>query len=808
MKRVIAFLSSYRLMAVLITLYIVAMAWATFFEAGNGTSLTMTRFYHSWWFIALQGLMIVNFAVMSFAKGLYERKLWGVVVLHWSLAVVLAGAMVTHICSQEGVMHIREGESSSTLYIVEDGKVVSEEELPFTVRLNDFTVERYPGSMSPSYFESDVDITYGGESRNAKIFMNNIAYIGPYRLYQSSYDQDEAGTVLTVNRDMAGTVISYIGYILLLAGMIISFFDKNGRFRYLVGRLAAIKRGAALVAVLFLPGVLCAQMPGRQRVDLSVVERNAVAREAADSFAALLVQDPGGRVEPLGTYADKVMRKLHRSQGYGSLSSPQVLLGMVYDPYKWANVPVIELASGPLATEVGSADGYVTFNEMFDEAGDYKIAERVHEAYSKDAGARTKLDKEFMKLDEQVNILNALLSGRMLPMFPEPDSPVDKWVSAGDELSAFHGPDSLFVTMIFPYLFAEHENYLETGDMSGVRKVVAMMDTYQRAKASPEHLILRDKVRAELYYNRYNIFKISAVGYLAAGGALLAVLLWSLLGGGLKWERRFTATAAVVIALFFLYAAFGMGLRWYISGRAPWTNTYESMVYAGWCAVLAGLIFTRRSPVALAVATIMGGAVIMISQLNFLDPEITPLVPVLKSYWLMLHVAVVTASYGFFGVGALLGLVSLAVMVFTRRREALAKVEELAVINEIAIIIGLVLLTAGVFLGAVWANESWGRYWGWDPKETWALITMMAYAFVLHARLIPALRGTLAFSVMSIFALYTVLMTFFGVNYYLTGMHSYGSGHSINMFAVIVPSVAVIALTVAAVMRGTRTDSR
>ncbi len=806
MKKILSFLSSYRLMAVLIALYVVAMAWATFFEAGHGTSGAMAYFYHSWWFIALQGIMIVNFIALSFGKRLYERKMWGVVVLHWALAVVLVGAMVTHIYSQEGVMHIREGESSSALHIIEDGRVVFQEELPFSIRLNDFTVERYPGSMSPSYFESDVDITYKGESRHAKIFMNNIAYIGPYRVYQSSYDQDEAGTVLTVNRDMAGTVISYIGYVLLMVGMIMSFFDKNGRFRYLIGRLSDIKRGAVLMLVLLLPGVLCAQVPARSRVDAGVVERNAVAREAADSFAALLVQDPGGRVEPIGTYADKIMRKLHRSEGYGALSSPQVLLGMVYDPYKWANVPVIELASGPLATEVGSSDGYVSFNEMFDEAGDYKISERVHEAYTKDASARTKLDKEFMKLDEQVNILNALLSGRMLPMFPEPDSPTDKWISAGDDLSAFHGPDSLFVTMIFPYLFTEHENYLETGDLSGVRKVIGMMDTYQRAKASPEHLIARDKVRAELYYNRHNIFKISAVGYLAAGGVLLAVLLWSLLGGGFGWERRFITAAAVVIALFFLYAAFGMGLRWYISGRAPWTNTYESMVYAGWCAVLAGLIFTRRSPVALSVATIMGGAVIMISQLNFLDPEITPLVPVLKSYWLMLHVAVVTASYGFFGVGALLGLVSLAVTVSTRKRSVLAKVEELAVINEIALIIGLVLLTAGVFLGAVWANESWGRYWGWDPKETWALITMMTYAFVLHARLIPALRGTLAFSVMSIFALYTVLMTFFGVNYYLTGMHSYGSGHSIDLMVVAIPTAAVVALTVAAVIKGRRSD--
>ncbi len=786
-------------MAVLIVLYIVAMAGATFFEAATSTGQTMSYFYHSYWFLSIEAFLVVNFVALSFRKRLYERRLWGVVVLHWAFVVVLAGAFVTHVDSREGVMHIREGESSSTLLILHDGHVVDHEELPFTIRLNDFVLERYPGSMSPSYFESDVDISYQGESRNAKIFMNNIAHIGPYRVYQSSYDPDERGTVLTVNRDRIGTVISYVGYVLLMVGMLMSFFDRNGRFRYLVGKLSQMKRGAA-VAVLVLFSV---KAYAGVAVD-DQIEKRAFSRRSADAFAALLVQNPNGRVEPLGTYADKIMRKLHRSESYGSLSSVQVVLGMMYEPYAWARVPLMEL-SGPLAEELWVEGKYASFNEMFDRSGGYRIAERVDMAYSKDATQRTKMDKEIIKLDEQVNILNALLSGRMLPIFPVPGSDDGKWLSAGDDLSAFEGRDSMFVSMIMPYLFTEHGSYLETGNDEGARRVVGMIDTYQRAKALPEHLIDRDKVEAELFYNRHNIFKISAVGYLACGGILLAFLLWALLRGTAPTvERRVVAVAAVAIGLFFLYAAFGMGLRWYISGRAPWTNTYESMVYAGWCAVLAGLLFTRRSPVALAVATIMGGAVVMISQLNFLDPEITPLVPVLKSYWLMFHVAVVTASYGFFAVGALLGLVSLVITVSSRRASLRAKVEELTVINELALIIGLVLLTAGVFLGAVWANESWGRYWGWDPKETWALITMMVYAFVLHARLIPALRGALKFSVMSIFAVYSVLMTFFGVNYYLTGMHSYGSGHSINIYAVAIPSVIVIALTMAAVVRSRR----
>ena len=804
MKKLTAFISSYRLMAILMALYIIAMAGATFFEAKTSTGQTLEAFYHSVWFLAIEALLIVNFVAIFFHKKLYRRKVYGVAVSHWAFVVILTGAFITHLDSEEGIMHIREGETSSTLYLHKDGKVVAEKELPFSVRLNDFTVERYPGSMSPSFFESDVDISYNGERRRTKIFMNNIAYVGPYRIYQSSYDQDEGGTVLTVNRDMAGTVISYIGYVILLIGLIMTLFDKEGRFRYLITRLNKLKQGAAVLLALLLltPMSLKAEETSRQRVAQSALARDVIPAEAADSLAALLVQNPNGRVEPLGTYTDKLMRKLHRTNDYNSLSSVQSVFGMIADPYKWANAPVIHLASGPLADEVGSKDGYVTFNEMFDEAGNYKIEERLKEAYAKNVAEQTKIDKEYIKLDEQVNILNAILSRRMLPMFPELGSPIDKWVSAGDDLSAFKGQDSLFVTMIFPYLFSEHQRYLETGDISGTMKVIGMIDIYQRAKASEEHLIDRDKIDAELYYNKHNIFKISAIGYLACGGVLLIALLWSLLkGGDTRRERKIALAASLIIGIFFLYAAFGMGLRWYISGRAPWTNTYESMVYAGWCAVLAGLLFSRRSPVSLSVATIMGGAVIMISQLNFLDPEITPLVPVLKSYWLMFHVAVVTASYGFFGVGALMGLVALVVTVSTRKRSVIAKVEELAIINELSLIVGLILLTIGVFLGAVWANESWGRYWGWDPKETWALITMIAYAFVLHARLIPALRGSLKFSVMSIFALYTVLMTFFGVNYYLTGMHSYGSGHSINLYAVVIPTIVVIALTIAAVIR-------
>ena len=224
----------------------------------------------------------------------------------------------------------------------------------------------------------------------------------------------------------------------------------------------------------------------------------------------------------------------------------------------------------------------------------------------------------------------------------------------------------------------------------------------------------------------------------------------------------------MLIVSVFLWQCAGLGLRWYISGRAPWTNAYESMVYVGWTTVLAGLIFARRSRLALALATLMGGVILFVSNLNWLDPQITPLVPVLKSYWLMIHVSVITASYGFFGIAAVTGLASLIAMIAGRPRH------DLRIIGELSMLIGLVLLAAGIFLGAVWANESWGRYWGWDPKETWALITLLVYTFVTHSRHIPRLSNDFAFSAMSLAAIASVLMTFFGVNYYLSGLHSYG----------------------------------
>lgn len=832
-KKIYSAIGSPLAMGIMFVLYIILMALATFIEKGSGTAAARSLIYNNWWFYLLQLLLVINFVSIASRFHLRQQRKWGTMLFHYAFAVILLGAMVTHLWSTEGIMHIREGESSNRLLDPSNGREI--ETLPFSVALRDFRLVRYPGSNSPSSFESDVTITQGGTKKDHHVYMNNVLYHGTYRLYQSSYDPDEQGTVLTVNRDMVGTMITYFGYIILMLGMILSLVHPASRFRTLARKLG---RGAAVVmlplALLFvgsqslyaqgrvdtltleqLNARTDAQMQHAEHqakaatspmgfeddataaapvADPQAVERlrqekimaktyavdMAINPEVARAFGSLMIQNGQGRVEPIDTYAAKILRKIYRSERYLGLNADQALLGMVAQPFIWSRLPIIKVGSEKLLAQAGGGEGgFITFVDVLDPAtGDYIYQDLVEKTYAKPVRERNQYDKEVLKLDEKVNILNALFAGQMLSIFPH-DGTIDNnngWYSPGDELTAFDGRDSMFVSQIFPWFVTESQKSVESGDWSKPTSIVDMIATYQEAK-SQGHNIDPARIRAEMLYNQLNVFKWSAFLYMGFGIALVLVLIARMLNADSAALRRLSIFFVVLISGVFLWQSFGIGLRWYISERAPWSNAYESMVYVGWATALAGIVFARRSWMTLSLAAFFAGVILLVSTLNWMDPEITPLVPVLKSPWLLVHVAVITGSYGFFGIGFLLGLISMIIMIFRNGNNAKrldSQISELVTINEMALTIGVVLLTAGTFLGAVWANESWGRYWGWDPKETWALITMIVYAFVLHARFIPRLRSPYAFSLMSVVGLAAVLMTFFGVNYYLSGMHSYG----------------------------------
>ena len=637
-----------------------------------------------------------------------------------------------------------------------------EKVLPFTLKLKDFSLVRYPGSNSPSSYESLVTLTdkEKGLNEDHRIFMNNILNHRGYRFYQSSYDMDEKGTILSVNDDMPGTLLTYLGYFLLALGILLSIFNKNSHFYGLMKRASA---GTAIVAFL----LLCSGFTA------GAIEPHSVSPSIAKEFAKVWVQGHDGRIKPFSTLAYEMVMKVSRTEAISGQAPEQVVLGMLAYPQDWQQVPMIAISDDQIGAKLGVLEGKASFNDFFDQQGNYKLANDVQTAFAKKPGDRKLFDNNVIKVDDRLNVVYQVYHGDMYKFFPSPDKTDLVWYTPISHYPSSFGPDSVLVARVFP----EFVNSLRDGNLDGASKSVQMMLGYQEHYGS---LLIpgETKQQLEIFYNRINIFKNLSSLYLLLGLALFGFFFYSVLKAK-KLNQR--AAKYIVIALFagFVFQTAGLVIRGYVSGHLPWSDGYESMIYIAWAVMLAGLIFSRSNPMVLAVSAILSGLTLFVAQMSWLNPEITNLVPVLKSYWLAIHVAVITASYGFLGVSAIIGFVNLLMGAFQTKANSSRvqlSITQLTYINEASMILGLYLLTIGTFLGGVWANESWGRYWGWDAKETWALISVLFYGFISHMRLIPGLRGWFAYNLASVLGMLSVLMTYLGVNYYLSGLHSYGSG--------------------------------
>ncbi|MDR1518380.1 MAG: cytochrome c biogenesis protein CcsA [Dysgonamonadaceae bacterium] len=772
-------LSSFPASIVLMAIFATGLAIATFIEKYYGTAAAKALIYFSPGFIFLQFLLVLNFVLVLIRKKYVKRKKWALITLHLAFVVILLGALVTHLWGKEGQIHIREGEKSDEM-MVQTSRGLSTQKLPFALELTDFRLSRYPGSHSPSSFESDLRIHTDGEVRKASVFMNNILDVKGYRFFQASYDRDEKGTILSVNQDVAGRNISYFGYFLLLAGFIMSFTLKNTRFRRLLAQLRETRKAAAFTILFFALSFTAvkAQQSMAEKSIWQSVEKNAVSPKHAEVFASIPVQ-LGGRIMPMNTFSSEILRKLHKETSIAKLNPDQFLIGVLTMPEMWARVPFIAVSNPEIQREYHLPKGHCAYASLFDAFGNYKLEQKLEEAYAKSPAEQSPFDKELMKLDERVQIFRQLSQAEIVAIFPHPGDSTRKWLARGDDFINFPCEDVLHFFRRYSH---EVRESLRSGDWGKPDELVEKMKTYQIQLAAPGQ-IRPEKIRAEIAYNRWDIFNRCKKAYLIVGGLLLVFAVANLFGRK-KWTFASEKMAVAVIFAAFLAHAFGMGMRWYISGYAPWTNSYETMVYVAWATVLAGLIFGRKSSVTLALATLFGGVILFVSSLNWLEPQIGTLVPVLKSPWLMFHVAVIVAAYGFFGIGMLLGFTNLSLMAFAPKTTAVSlRVRELSIINNLALLVGLALMCVGTFLGAVWANESWGRYWGWDPKETWALITVLVYAVVTHLHLIKKADNVWVFNLSSVVAAASPLMTFFGVNYLLSGMHSYGQTDNVAQAA-------------------------
>ncbi len=649
--------------------------------------------------------------------------------------------------------------------------------LPFALFLKDFEVERYPGSNSPSSFASEVILIDKemGIREDRRIFMNNVLKHRGYRFYQASYDNDEQGTILSVNKDRTGTFVTYAGYVVLIAGMMLALFVPGTRFARMSRLSAKASRVAVLVGLILGSGNFLAA-------------QEVPPRDVAAEFGQLWVQDKGGRYEPMNTLAREVVRKIAKKPRIESYSADQVLLGMIMYPERWQQEPLFEIKHPELHRLTGYRGQKVSFSDLLDSTGNYLLRDLVNQAYSKEVASQSELDREVIKLDDRVNAMYLVQSGGLLRIFPDPEAENHRWRSVSESLQGrgqgqMQGQSERGTADLdsMGMVFLQYLSALQKGEYDQAEIRLGLMLENQQEK---EDLLPGSRKKGlEILYNRINIFPRLARFY-GIFGIVLMVLQFLMVFRPRKAYRLLFKVGVIHLAVAFGIHTFALGLRWFISGHAPMSNGYESMILVSWVTLLAGLIFVKRSGYAMALTAILGALSLMVAGMSNMNPEITNLVPVLKSPWLTIHVTVIMAGYGFLGLASVLGLFNVVVFATlnsSNRDRLKGVIEQVTRVNHLALIIGLYFMTAGVFLGGVWANESWGRYWGWDPKETWALITVLVYAFVSHLHRIPGLRGQFAYNLASFISYSSVLMTYFGVNYFLGGIHSYASGSAFTI---------------------------
>ena len=662
--------------------------------------------------------------------------------------------------------------------------------LPFSIQLNDFIAQKYPGTeKSFSSFESQVTVRNKSEVFDARIFMNNILDYEGYRFFQSSFDQDEKGTVLSVSHDYWGTMITYFGYFMLYFAMMAIMFTKHSRFADLKRKLEVVKSKKAnllTILILFMSFGAFAQNHNAQffstkQLD-SILEKRKVPEAHAAKFGRLIVQDAGGRMKPINTFSSELLRKVSHQNSYKGMNSDQVFLSMTQGANIWIQVPMIYIKAGNDSIRkiigINAEKKYASFIDFFDSTGTYKLSPYLDAAYK--TANPNQFEKDFIETDKKVNLMEAALSGSILKIFPIPNDVNNKWISYPELSEAgLKGMEAKYSENILPLYFGALEKASATNDYIQADELLESINGFQKkfgSKVRPSE----EKITSEILYNKYDVFQKLSYWYIIASIVMLFFTILKIFKEGKILNSLVNAMHVIIGLLFALHTA-GLIARWYISGHAPWSNAYESILYVAWATMFFGLAFDIKSKLTVASSAFVASMILMAAYLNWIDPEIGNLQPVLNSYWLMIHVAIIVASYGPFALGMILGIVSLLLIFFTTEKNK-AKMElnikEISYINEMALTIGLIMLTIGNFLGGQWANESWGRYWGWDPKETWALISIMVYAFVIHARFVPALRGKWIFNLMSIFAFLSIMFTYFGVNFHLVGLHSYASGEA------------------------------
>ena len=660
-------------------------------------------------------------------------------------------------------------------------------DLPFSIYLTDFVVNRYVGSNSPSSFDSYVSVinSEGEKQLDYHIYMNHILNYEGWRFYQNSFDNDEKGTILSVTYDKWGILLTYIGYFLLSLGMILSLFWKGTQFKSLLGFLKRSSGAKASIFLLFF-GLSTYTSNSQPTID------SEFNKEVYNELGKVWVLDTEGRIKPMNTLFYEISRKIHGKGKINGIPAEKAIPDILFFPEKWSDEKIIKCGHDEIKDLIGIDGDYAAMSDFFEVTErdmEYKLFSSVSEAFKKAPPERSKLDNELIAVDERLNIFLIFQEGRMFKIFPDIELPERKWYHPNEKGIGINGSDSIFISSSLVIL----KEFVRSQDSTALI-IVDGFSKFQKKYAS-EILPSDLKNKLEVSYEKSSVFSKLSLVYLLISLVVILLILLSVLKidkiikGGL-W------TVHYILWILFAVQLSGLILRWYITGHAPLSNGYEAMLYVSLAGLLTGLIISYRNRLLLFVTAIFASAPLFVSHLSLMNPELTNLVPVLKSYWLTIHVTTITTSYAVLGFAAFLALLNIFIAAyFNGKNQFNETINEFTFLNQTLVILGLYLLTIGSFLGGIWANESWGTYWSWDPKETWSLVSILVYSFVAHIKHIPSLRSRITFNFATLLSYSTILMTYFGVNYFLGGMHSYGKGSAFDISYKLIIVIVILVFT-------------
>ncbi len=742
-------LQAFFLSAVLILI----MGWATWDEHARGSEHAYTMFYDNVWFTLLWVLFATVACYYIMSVVLYKRL--SVFLLHVAFLVILSGALITRLTGKTGQIHLRENHPPISSF-VDDG-TLREANFPFSLSLKSFEIEYYPGTTARADYASIVEVTdtRSGNRFEREISMNNILRYKNFRFYQSDFDEDMRGSVLSVSYDPWGISLSYLGYFLMFFSMLFVLFDKRERFRFLLKKLA--QKPVLLALLLFIPF-------SGQAESLMTRDSLTLSPQSAERLGSLQV-DYHGRICPVQTLANDFTAKLTGKTRYHDASGEQVFFGWLFFPEKWKKVPMFEIKSDELKKNIGTS-GKACFEDFFDGRR-YKLQSYL----SGHGSARPQgAEKEALKLNDKIQLLYGMVvDGYLLNFFPLPDRNGQiHWYTPNTSLPEnTSSADSLFVRR---FLIDYKKTILEN-NATGAAELVDRLAAFQRTNVGTA-LPSDTRVTVERFYNRIDIFSLLFKICLTLGG--VALLLFIL---GTAHNQTYPRAERIFYGLLwavFIVATIGLAMRAYIGGRLPLSNGYETMLLLAWIGLLTGVLARRYSFLIAVFGFLLSGFTLLVARISSMDPQITPLMPVLQSPLLSIHVLTIMVSYGLCGFMALNSLTALIVRFFGGKRiDKTAYVERMKETCELFMFPATFLMGAGIFIGAIWANVSWGRYWGWDPKEVWALITFMLMSFTFHGKTLSWFRKPLFYHIFVLIIFLAVLMTYFGVNYILGGKHSY-----------------------------------